>query len=775
MIFNSHDSYQKQRVSLSLLASIFMICSMMNLNSSFAQAVNTTGEDLEAKQQKDTESSPQPDSQKNSQENTQADSQTQSEQVKEQPKKQTSSSVPNDMEPSDDSKVFAIEAIEPLDEEVPQEGEKAEKQADNGKTAELNSLGQDGQNKLADKNKLDSKEQKGLIGQDSKTLQKTPLTQAEKPVGLALKPKTTSLNQQKVKTLESPAPPTFVEGELVSVGQIGLLPWDNRFGAQIGIERLGEIYYGTVNVGINHRFDVNGEPLRLTIGVPLRFELLDARPNQRFDNVGRFRQQDWDEGSDFAKVIQRLQYGSKEQRFFLDINRFSAHNLGHGLIMKRYDANLNLNTSRVGVQFDAFTDYIGFESMMNDITNPNLLGALVFVKPLSLINRSNSMLRSFSVGLSLVSDQQAPVRNALDREDVDNDGRRETELQVDQATFQPDSLRSPVSGYGIDAEIKLVDKRELDIKTYLDLSYLETGLPTGDPESIDPTVVGSTQVRSSGWAIGQLIRSNLGIAPVHALRLRMEYRNYEPNYLPSYFDSLYEIQRFQYLPSGEVIDLANATKLQRVFGRDPNGERVNGGYFEASWRVGNAFAFAFGLEVNDQTPDNHGFVHLEFPQIGHFQLSTTYHRRNAQNRKELFSTKFGNNDIWIFQTRYRTFSWLYNNLSIMTPFGFGPDSVFRSAIQVNLSLEIGFSYGSDEKKTTQAPSKEPANALPQVGTAPSVKAPAQTPAVKETAVDSSKAQSKKETSASDKDKAEIETKTETEKANTKSSSSTEKE
>jgi hypothetical protein len=353
---------------------------MMSLNSSFAQAVNTTEEDLEVKQQDDTQSNPQTDSPNKPQTDRQTIAEKDSKAQSEQTKEQTNSSVIGDTEPSDDSKVFAIEAIEPLDEEEPRKSEDAKKQTESVKAAELKPLGQEGQDKLDDKNKLGNKDQKGLSIQDPKTLKKTPLTQPETLAEPVLKPKAkvTSVNQQKVKALESPAPPTFVEGELVSVGQIGLLPWDNRFGAQIGIERLGEIYYGTVNVGINHRFDVNGEPLRLTIGVPLRFELLDARPNQRFDNVGRFRQQDWDEGSDFAKVIQRLQYGSKEQRFFLDINRFSAHNLGHGLIMKRYDANLNLNTSRVGVQFDAFTDYIGFESMMNDITNPNLLGALVF-------------------------------------------------------------------------------------------------------------------------------------------------------------------------------------------------------------------------------------------------------------------------------------------------------------------------------------------------------------------------------------------------------------
>ena len=63
--------------------------------------------------------------------------------------------------------------------------------------------------------------------------------------------------------------------------------------------------------------------------------------------------------------------------------------------------------------------------MLNDITRPNVMGALGFLKPLSIIDRSNYLLRSFSVGLTAVTDFKAPVRNALDRDDIDNDGRRE--------------------------------------------------------------------------------------------------------------------------------------------------------------------------------------------------------------------------------------------------------------------------------------------------------------------------------------------------------------
>jgi hypothetical protein len=128
---------------------------------------------------------------------------------------------------------------------------------------------------------------------------------------------------------------------------------------------------------------------------------------------------------------------------------------------------------------------------------------------------------------------------------------------------------------------------------------------------------------------------------------------------------------------------------------------VHGGYFEASWRVGDLFAMAMGLEINDQTPDNHAFIHFELPKAGKWQVSSTYHRRNAANRKELFEMRFAENDIWMFQIRHRTLDWFHINLLVMIPFGFGPESVLCNVIQVNLSLEMGFSYGQNDKKKSR--------------------------------------------------------------------------
>ena len=84
--------------------------------------------------------------------------------------------------------------------------------------------------------------------------------------------------------------------------------------------------------------------------------------------------------------------------------------------MRRYNSHLNLNTRRVSAQLDAFTDYGGVETYINDVTGPNVVGGLVFLKPLSLVDRSQYFLRSFSIGFSVVADIDAPLRNVLDED-----------------------------------------------------------------------------------------------------------------------------------------------------------------------------------------------------------------------------------------------------------------------------------------------------------------------------------------------------------------------
>lgn len=504
-------------------------------------------------------------------------------------------------------------------------------------------------------------------------------------------PEGTTVPEENRSVIEEPE---IVEGELGNIGGVGLVPWKNRFGIIVGVERIGEVFYGAARPEINYTRKIGTKDLSMSFGVPVRFELLDNRLAEKWGNIGAFRNQDWDEVSDYARVLRFLRFGGKESRFFLDVNSFTANTIGHGVLLKRYNPNLNLNTTQVSLQLDAFGDYVGGETYLNNITGPSVMGVLLFLKPLSIIDRDNSFLRSFSLGITVVGDVNAPMRNRLDVYDVDGDGRRLTEIRVNQSTFQPEYHGIGVIGYGLDLEFKLIDKRELDWKMYFDQSFLETGLPSDTEQVKEDGSPYTDAMRSGGFTWGNLFRLNLGKKTVHALRFRTEIRNYDPNYLPSYFDTLYEIQRVQYFNGlhERERDLQNDTKVQRVLGRDANGDRVNGVYVEGSWRAGNGLALSVGLEWNDQTPDNSLYIHAEVPRIGNWAFMASYQHRGAKDFGDIFALSLDDTDVLLMKTRYGLFDSVHLNVEVLTPFGIGPESLFRNNLQVNFNAEVGFEY-----------------------------------------------------------------------------------
>lgn len=494
----------------------------------------------------------------------------------------------------------------------------------------------------------------------------------------------------------SPAQETFVEGELAEIGAATLPPWENRAGVSIGLERVGEVYYGAATPRMSYADTVADRPLSLAFGVPLRFEILDARPNERYAHAGRLRTQDWDQPGDYARVIERIRYGGKEKRLFVNVDSSSTTTIGHGTLMRRYNPHLDFNRSRVSAEIDAFDDFGGGELYVNDVVEPHLAGGLLFIKPLSLIDPRDDFLRSVSVGFTFLMDFDAPTRMTLDLRDRDDDGRRESEWAINQDTFEPQALEAPVLAWGTDIEAKFIDERILDWKAYFDYSALSSALPAEEGIETSPRRVTLDGVYAAGFTFGHLIRMNFGEGddPVHAVRLRAEYRNHDPNYLPGYFDVLYEVQRARYGgASGDSgTALANGTKSQRILGRDPDAPRVHGGYFEASWRLSHYVALALGVEANNATPDDNVLLHAEVPRLGDWQFRATYHRRQAGSFAEAFTPTLGRADYLTAAMRYAVHDFVHIRADAGTPFGIGPDSLYRSKLQANFGIDFGMDY-----------------------------------------------------------------------------------
>src|SRR5207253_6023387 len=138
---------------------------------------------------------------------------------------------------------------------------------------------------------------------------------------------------------------------------------------------------------------------------------------------------------------------------------------------------------------------------------------------------------------------------------------------------------------GIDLETKIVKTENSDLKPYLDYSRL-LDIPK-------PTGVGAKATGGGGLTLGMLGRFNAGDVKPHAFRVVVEGRYFDGNYLPGYFDTFYEVQKYQFITG--AANIAYSPKLRTILNRDPNHKRA-GYYLEAAYQYNSGFAFMVSYE-----------------------------------------------------------------------------------------------------------------------------------------------------------------------------------
>jgi hypothetical protein len=135
---------------------------------------------------------------------------------------------------------------------------------------------------------------------------------------------------------------------------------------------------------------------------------------------------------------------------------------------------------------------------------------------------------------------------------------------------------------------------------------------------------------------------------VHAFRLRAEYRTFDADFAPNYFDTLYEVTKYQFSRARPTAQ-TTPTKYQAVFGDPEHGyaltddSRRHGFRLEGSWawfhesRGNKQLGFGFGLSDSTAGDDTDLYLHAEIPIVRYLQLFGTLLRINADGVGDLFS------------------------------------------------------------------------------------------------------------------------------------------
>lgn len=504
----------------------------------------------------------------------------------------------------------------------------------------------------------------------------------------------------------------FFKGELTHLGDVQLINARTSFGVGLGLVAIDGVYYAVARPDLNLKFG----RLSLGFGAPLRFQLLDLSNIDIFagdptagatDGIGRFRTEDWDQIEDFLRPIRYLTFGKKEDELYIDVNRIHAITLGHGQLMRRYQPNLDIDEDNLFAEVDAYGDYGGIEFMTGPFPLPRLVGGLGFIKPLGIINAfspigdDHSYLRqlasSWSVGVSYIADLNSPT--ALDKRNNPVDGRQQ--LIVDQANQflwkgRDGFVGSLVQGVGVDTEVKVLKLQNIDVKVYGDYSHLFFPADTGEEQAF-------SAFDGGGYTVGGLLRVSFGETPVrriededeatkagrsprekmaaHAFRVRLEGRTFSPTFLPSYFNTMYEVDRLQFGFNDDRVGLP--TKIRYLADQASDPWRV--GYFaEVSYAWVNvlgvtaAFEDAYPLGGNEPVRGKNLALHVESQGLGWLQLFASYHFRNFEPNEAKRVLSFNSDqEIMFLGGRLQILPVMFLNVSAQRAFriGFSQDDV----------------------------------------------------------------------------------------------------
>jgi hypothetical protein len=437
---------------------------------------------------------------------------------------------------------------------------------------------------------------------------------------------------------ETPDPwarPHFIKGDLNSFS-VRPGPRRNFIGVAAGISALPSnadavinAFYLTIEPQIeiiNKKYD-----WKLSLGAPLQFELADTRgafevcigqARQRkmaggtpagveaeagacvgaqkdkiTEHTGRLRKADWDEASDFAKIIRHLTVGGQEKPFYLSLSRLYDQSFGHGTAVRHYNPNIDYNTARLGANLDFSRSAVGVQAMANDLVDPDVVGVMGFVRPLRPFS-DDILLRSLSLGLSYVHGANQPrglryetglLKSAFDQPIPYVDGN----LDLEGSTYHQASI------IGVNLEGKVLRTAFSDVKVYLDFDKM-----------LD---------FDSGITVGSLGRFTFGQPATQALRARAELSTFGPAFMPSYFDTFHDIFQYQYLPAGYRASNGLTyfpTKLE-FLEASRGGRRKIGGYAEVTHSI--LDRLTVGAVVRGWTaigdPSASGYTGPQFPDF----------------------------------------------------------------------------------------------------------------------------------------------------------------
>jgi hypothetical protein len=415
----------------------------------------------------------------------------------------------------------------------------------------------------------------------------------------------------------------------------------------IGFSKVGEDYY--IDTAVGFSFGIGDFEAGLL--VPLRFLIIDEPP----EDADLIRSADWDETSDYMRVIRYLQYGNRHDTFYIRAGELNGVVIGHGTIVNGYNNNVDINHFQWGINTAVNMRHGGVEAMMDNLVSPEVIGMRGYLRPWEFFDPESWWTR-LAFGISVVGDVDAPSSLIL----------TETgEYVFDSEENLAVAEREGTGILGIDLELQVYTDDLVSITPYTDVNF---HLGEG-----------------TGLHIGNL--ANFTLSELVALNTLLELRVLGAGYLPDYFDGLYEVERFLFLPVPGDFPTQRRPKLQWLGLVEP--DAVIGWYGEGTLGVLSTFYLTLGYEDYEGDDNSAFFARLSLPQVGPVTVGAYYVNQSFDGIGELFDLE---NALFVSEARFDISSPLYGIVQYSRRFSATSSGEYEPVddFAVGLGLSFGF-------------------------------------------------------------------------------------
>ncbi|MFA3783033.1 hypothetical protein ABRY23_08225 [Melioribacteraceae bacterium 4301-Me] len=333
---------------------------------------------------------------------------------------------------------------------------------------------------------------------------------------------------------------------------------------------------------------------------------------------GKLREENFNEFSDYLSILRYIRYGKKGDPLYVRLGSLDYATLGYGNIMYMYNNSPSFDSKKVGLEFDADFNDFGFESVYSNFGQAGLIGVRGFIKPMHFTGLLYTpIIGNLEVGLTIASDQDK------------NAGVLAGNYDFNTGSFIPTIDEGGVTLVSVDVGFPIVHSSVAYLDAYFDATKI---IKFG-----------------SGAAIGLMLNlKGIGLADVKA---RLERRFNGNNYIPSYFNSLYEIERFN-------LDKTNGIVKSKIQQLKEAVNQSNGYYGELYANVLGLFNVLGSFQKLDNVAES-GILHLytqiaptDFPYI----FRAGYDKTAVRNFSDIF--KLDERSYFYSELGYRVMNYI---------------------------------------------------------------------------------------------------------------------